>query len=132
RNATGGVINVISKKPEDEFSAGVDFTYGNYDLYRGRAYVNVPLADGLAARVAGSITRRDGYQRNLFNNERQGDDDESEFIRASLAYDQGGPFSAIVTGVYSNIGGAGPQPVLGNEVIPVVPVAFVPAAPVPG
>jgi iron complex outermembrane receptor protein len=129
RNATGGVINLISNKPEDELAIQGDFTYGNYDMKRLRAMVNVPLTDKIAARAAGVFTRREGFQFNQFLGERQGDDDRSEYVRLSIAYEDDGPFSALLTGVYSHTGGAGPQPVLGNEVIPLAPVAFIPVAP---
>jgi len=66
RNATGGAINVISKKPDvSGFDAKVSYTYGNYDLQRANAMVNVPLSDRLAVR--GSVVKADrgGLQKNL-------------------------------------------------------------------
>lgn len=129
RNATGGVINIISNKPGDEFEANVDATFGNYELARFRGAINIPLSDNIAARVAGVITRRDGYQFNEFIGQRQGDDDDSEYIKGSLSVDFSDNFNGFISAVYSHIGGAGPQPVLGNEVLPIAPVAFVPAGP---
>ncbi len=66
RNATGGSINFISKRPSDEKEGKIDFTYGNYDRYRVRGMVNVPLSDSVKARVSASWEDRDGYQKNLF------------------------------------------------------------------
>ena len=67
RNATAGVINVISAKPDmDEFKGFIKGEVGNYDAKRLSAMVNVPLVeDKLAIRLAGALTQRDGYDFNL-------------------------------------------------------------------
>ena len=66
RNATSGVINVISAKPRmNDFDGWVKGEVGNYDTKRLSAMVNVPLvADKLAVRIAGSMTDRQGYDFN--------------------------------------------------------------------
>jgi iron complex outermembrane recepter protein len=43
RNTTGGAINLITKKPTDERSVTVSTQVGNYDAFKGRVTVNVPL-----------------------------------------------------------------------------------------
>lgn len=63
RNATGGAINVIPNRPEfDDTSVEFSLGYGNYDWLTGQAAVNVPLAEDVAVRVAGSTSRHDGFQ----------------------------------------------------------------------
>ena len=66
RNATAGVINVITAKPHlGEFRGWVKGEVGNYDTKRISAMVNVPLVeDKLAIRVAGALTSRQGYDFN--------------------------------------------------------------------
>jgi outer membrane receptor protein involved in Fe transport len=66
RNATAGVINVISAKPNlHEFDGWVKGEVGNYHTKRVSAMVNVPLVeDKLAIRVAGALTDRQGYDFN--------------------------------------------------------------------
>ena len=66
RNATSGVINVISAKPDlGEFSGSIKGEVGNYNTKRLSAMVNVPLVhDILAVRFAGSMTSRDGFDFN--------------------------------------------------------------------
>lgn len=67
RNATSGVVNVITAKPKlGEFAGSVEAEYGNYDSMKGKAVLNVPIGDTLAARVAGIYLKRDGYTRNTF------------------------------------------------------------------
>ena len=70
RNATAGVINVISAKPKlDVFEGEIKIETGNFDAQRLRAHYNFPLnASGtVAGRVAYSSTVRDGYGINEFD-----------------------------------------------------------------
>ncbi len=66
RNATSGVINVISAKPRlGEFDGFLKGEVGNFDTKRVSAMVNVPLIeDVLAVRIAGALTSREGYDYN--------------------------------------------------------------------
>ncbi|HEX5775129.1 MAG TPA: TonB-dependent receptor [Caulobacteraceae bacterium] len=66
RNATSGVINVISAKPDlNDLDASLKLELGNYATQRVSGMVNVPLIeDALAVRVAGAWTKRDGYDYN--------------------------------------------------------------------
>ena len=65
RNAIGGVINVISRRPGYQFGGDARVEVGNYDLLRASGALNVPLIDGkLALRGAFQASRRDGYYSN--------------------------------------------------------------------
>ncbi|HEX6859929.1 MAG TPA: TonB-dependent receptor [Caulobacteraceae bacterium] len=66
RNATSGVINLISAKPDlDDFKGWVKGEVGNYHTKRISAMVNIPLIeDKLAVRFAGAMTDRQGYDYN--------------------------------------------------------------------
>ena len=69
RNATSGVVNVVTAKPElGTFSAAADFEYGNYNSIKARGMVNVPLGDTIAFRAAGFYLNRDGFTTNLYDN----------------------------------------------------------------
>ncbi len=65
RNATGGSINIISKRPDtDEFSGSVKVGAGRYDQQNIEAVVNVPVTDTLAVRAAVYTEERDTYMKN--------------------------------------------------------------------
>ena len=65
RNATAGVVNVISAKPKFGYEAKVSADLANYNSSRIEAMVNVPLVDDkVALRLAGAWTKRDGYAFN--------------------------------------------------------------------
>ena len=53
RNTTGGLVNVITNKPNDQFSAQVGVDVGNYSSRRYTAFVNLPLGDMFNLGVAG-------------------------------------------------------------------------------
>ena len=62
RNATGGVINVLSARPRlGEFEGNIKLETGNYEAKRARGMVNIPIGDTLAIRAAGALTQRLGY-----------------------------------------------------------------------
>ena len=76
RNATGGLVHFISRKPTDEFEAFVDLTYGSYDKFRAEAAISGPLTDTVKARLSGFTTRHDGlYESELAGSPDLGDDD---------------------------------------------------------
>ena len=86
RNATSGVINLITAKPDDEFGARIEGEYGNYDSVRAEAMINVPLGDMLAVRFAGIYLNRQGFTKNLFDDSRiDGRDNYS--VRGSLRFE---------------------------------------------
>ena len=65
RNATAGVVNIVSAKPTDQFEAMLSADWGNYANRRYEGMVNIPIVDDrLDLRVAGEWTKRDGYTSN--------------------------------------------------------------------
>lgn len=73
RNATGGAVLYTSAKPTDQFGGYVVGRLGNFDARHLEGALNLPLGEIAALRVAGQIQRRDGFQRNLFRDERLGE-----------------------------------------------------------
>jgi iron complex outermembrane receptor protein len=65
RNATAGVVNVISAKPKFVYEAKVSADVANYGSNRLEGMVNIPLVeDVVALRLAGAWTKRDGFVMN--------------------------------------------------------------------
>ncbi len=65
RNATGGVVNVITQKPQlESFEGSVKAELGNYSSKKLNGVLNFPVGDQLAFRLAASWVERDGYTRN--------------------------------------------------------------------
>jgi len=65
KNATGGVVNFVTRKPDfDGVNGFLDVEVGDYDNQRIKAAINVPITDNFAVRVAGMMLERDGYTEN--------------------------------------------------------------------
>jgi outer membrane receptor protein involved in Fe transport len=65
RNATAGVVNLVSAKPTDQYEAMASVDVGNYNNRRLEGMLNIPVVgDKLDLRVAGEWTKRDGYSFN--------------------------------------------------------------------
>jgi outer membrane receptor protein involved in Fe transport len=62
RNATGGVLNIITAKPKiDQWQANGRIEYGSEDSWKLKGMVNVPLGDMAALRLAGTYLTRGGF-----------------------------------------------------------------------
>jgi len=71
RNATAGVVNLISAKPTDQFEAMASLDVGNYGNRRPEGMINIPVVDDrFDVRIAGEWTKRQGYSLNENTDER--------------------------------------------------------------
>ncbi len=100
RNATAGVVNTVTAKPDlTRFSAAIEGEYGNYDSKKVKGYVNVPLGQVLGVRLAGLYLNRDGYTRNLFDGRRV-DDRDLYSIRGTLRFEPSSSTTLDILGSY--------------------------------
>ena len=66
RNATGGVVNIITRQPSTErFESNFLGSYGEKNTLRVAGYVNVPLSDKIAISLAAERDTHNSYVRNL-------------------------------------------------------------------
>ena len=66
RNATGGLVHYVTRKPTDEFEGYGDIQYGRFDTVRFEGAVGGPLAEGVKARVSGFYRSNDPMLKNVF------------------------------------------------------------------
>ncbi|MBL4589101.1 MAG: TonB-dependent receptor plug domain-containing protein, partial [Alphaproteobacteria bacterium] len=86
KNATGGAINIITRKPTDELSSLMSVDVGNYGRLNMEGAVSGPLVDEkLSARVAFVSKNRDGIYTNLTTGEK-GNNIDTQGVRGSLRY----------------------------------------------
>ena len=71
KNASAGVISVITKEPQYEFGGQVEASYGNFNAVNLRGEVTGPISENIAWSVDGTYQKRDGFGRivNLGNAE---------------------------------------------------------------
>jgi len=64
-SATGGAIILVSKQPKlDDFNAGIEASYGTYDLHRVGADVNIPVGSDFAVRFSGQEFYHSDFTKN--------------------------------------------------------------------
>lgn len=89
RNTTAGQINFVSKKPTDEFQAGVTAGIGSYSTFDVEGFVSGSLSDTVRGRVAvRNVTSGEGWQKSATRNDELGELDTMA-IRAMLDFDLG-------------------------------------------
>ena len=66
RNATGGLVQFITRKPTDHFEAYIDGTYASYNEARIEGAVGGPIAPGINFRLSGLFDHYDGYLKNAY------------------------------------------------------------------
>lgn len=86
RNSLGGNIALATAAPKDRFEGGLDLIYGNYNRMKAEGFINVPLADGLAFRVAAATDSHDGYLKSIVNKRADLQDLDYGFVRGSLRW----------------------------------------------
>lgn len=67
--ASGGIINVITKKPLSRFYASAEGTIGSFNLYRGALDVSTPLnkEKDLLFRLNASYSDSDSFRDFVFS-----------------------------------------------------------------
>ncbi len=101
RNAVGGAINVYSNKPTDELEGYLNIQPGNFNKARFEGALNVPLSDGMAWRIAGLISKRDGYIDNVFTDE-DIDNEDYYSLRTHLDIVLSDDVGLLLSGNYSS------------------------------
>ena len=61
KNASAGVISVVTRPPQFEFGGSVEASYGNYNALVLKGDVTGPITESVAFSIDGSYNRRDGY-----------------------------------------------------------------------
>lgn len=111
-NTTGGVINVVTKQPTDQFEGKISAGYGNYDNINLQGVINTPLGEGLAARFGISHNKRKGWVTNVVDGSDLGSRNVTIF-RGALKYDSGN-FDATLAGEYARARNGAPIVIAGN------------------
>lgn len=85
RNAMGGAVNIISKRPTEEFEGEARFNFGNIGLASGALSASGPITEKIGYRVVFNRTIRDGFVKNL-SGEDIGNLDDT-YIQAQLNFE---------------------------------------------
>jgi iron complex outermembrane receptor protein len=65
KNASAGVISIVTEKPQYEWGGSAEATVGNYNMFRVAGDVTGPLAENIAFSLGANYNTRDGYADDL-------------------------------------------------------------------
>jgi iron complex outermembrane receptor protein len=102
RNATGGSVNLITRRPTRDLSGYLDVSYGNYDRLELSGALSGPVSKGgdIRARFAFQRVTRDGYGRNVTLSE-DVDNQRSFAMRGTIETDLGANADLAITADYA-------------------------------
>ncbi|PKB14011.1 outer membrane receptor protein involved in Fe transport [Novosphingobium kunmingense] len=100
RNASAGLIHVISKKPSFTFGGSGEVTYGNYDYLRLAAAMTGPISDTIAVRIDQVYSSRDGFYNDVIN-QRDVNDRNRYFVKGQVLFEPSDTTSLRLIGDYS-------------------------------
>ena len=91
----GGLINVVTKKPHQNFGGEISYNNGTYGSNRITADINLPVNDKMAVRVNSAYTNEESFQDAGFSN--------AFFIAPSVKYEVNDKLTFLVnTEFYKN------------------------------
>lgn len=94
RAETGGVVNVVTKRPLDEQFLDLAGEYGSFEALRLTADANLPLSEGLGLRVNGSYDDRKSFRDLVFSRE--------WFVAPVLSWQPSNATTITIEGEYSD------------------------------
>ncbi|WP_221795160.1 TonB-dependent receptor [Aquisediminimonas sediminicola] len=80
RNATGGAVSIVTRKPSGELKFRQTVGLRNYDGYTSETHIDLPKFANLSLKFDGIVTKRDG----TINNPMAGEDDFNSYDRRGL------------------------------------------------
>jgi iron complex outermembrane recepter protein len=101
RNASAGLLNIVTKGPQREFSVFGSATYGNYDYIRVDGGVTGPIGETLSARLEGVYQERDGQIKNVTPGEPDINDRDRFLLRGQLLFEPNSDLSIRLIGDYA-------------------------------
>ena len=90
----GGLINVVTKKPHQNFSGEIGYNAGTYGMDRITADVNVPLNKDVAVRITSAYQNENSFQDAGFS--------KSIFVAPSLSYKVNDKLSFLINTEFTN------------------------------
>ncbi len=86
KNTTGGAVNLITRKPNFETGGYASIGFGNFNQITSDGAAEVALNDALAARIAYTFERADGWVKNRYPGAPDANSARQYGIRGSLRY----------------------------------------------
>lgn len=102
RNAVGGAINVISRRPGEDLEASGALTVGSYDLIRAQGYVSMPISPTMSVSLSGRVSERDGYFSNAVSGVGPADAEDDQSVRGQFYWHPTNQWDILLRADYSD------------------------------
>jgi iron complex outermembrane recepter protein len=102
KNASAGIVSIVTQKPKFDFGGNVEASYGNFDALVLKGVVTGPIADSLAASLSAGYNRRDGFAENLGTGNKMNDRNRW-FVRGQLLFEPDSQLSVRIIADYGKI-----------------------------
>ena len=102
KNASAGVISLVTKKPQFKFGGNVEASYGNFNAVVLKGVITGPITQNIAASLAGGYNKRDGYVTDLGTGNKENERNRW-FVRGQLLFEPSSDLSIRLIGDYSKI-----------------------------
>jgi outer membrane receptor protein involved in Fe transport len=102
KNASAGVISIVTQKPQFTFGGNVEASYGNYNAITFKGVVTGPVSQDLAVSLAGGYNKRDGYVSDLGTGHKTSDRNRW-FVRGQALYEPSNDLKIRLTADYGRI-----------------------------
>jgi len=103
KNASAGVISVVSAKPSFQQQGYLEGGFGNYNQRVFRGYVTGGLSDTIAVSVGGSVNRRDGYADSAVAGQPASNDRDRYSIRGQFLFEPRDDISIRIIADHSEV-----------------------------
>lgn len=102
KNASVGVISIVTKEPQFQFGGNVEASYGNYNAIVLKGMVTGPISDTIAVSLAAGLNKRDGYNYDAGT----GNDTNERnrwFVRGQMLFEPSSDLKVRIIGDYGKM-----------------------------
>lgn len=102
KNASVGVISIVTKEPQFDLGGNFEASYGNYNAIVAKGMITGPITQNLAVSLAAGINKRDGYNDDLGTGSRTNERDRW-FVRGQMLFEPSSDLKVRIIGDYGKI-----------------------------
>ncbi|WP_068074058.1 TonB-dependent receptor [Novosphingobium lentum] len=102
KNASVGVISIVTKAPQFTLGGNVEASYGNYNAVVLKGVITGPITKDLAVSLAGGYNRRDGYNEDLGTGNKTNERNRW-FVRGQALYEPTSQLKIRLIGDYAKV-----------------------------
>jgi iron complex outermembrane recepter protein len=102
KNASAGIISLVTAEPQFEFGGSAEFSYGNFNAIIAKADITGPITDTIAFSLAGNYNTRDGYVTDIVSGN-ESNERNRYGVRGQLLFEPSDAFKIRFIGDYDKI-----------------------------